>query len=143
MKIKDVLQLQLSLLQISGNSTLSEDWRNRLQEVDEEEGMVISNSRYSDICLLHLDILKYFLANGRFYKSIVQTGKHQLTTEQRDKEDSAESGLRQEGDDDQQQGGDLQHHKADRATVKVTASEPTRAAASQSGGNEIFGSCSR
>merc|ERR1719400_2635871 len=31
--------------QISGNSTLSEDWRNRLQEVDEEEGMVISNSR--------------------------------------------------------------------------------------------------
>ena len=56
MKIKDVLQLQLSLLQISGNSTLSEDWRNRLQEVDEEEGMVISNSRYSDICVLHLDI---------------------------------------------------------------------------------------
>ena len=55
MKIKDVLQMQLSLLQISGNSTLSEDWRNRLQEVDEEEGMVISNSRYSDICVLHLD----------------------------------------------------------------------------------------
>ena len=56
MKIKDVLQMQLSLLQISGNSTLSEDWRNRLQEVDEEEGMVISNSRYSDICVLYLDI---------------------------------------------------------------------------------------
>ena len=55
MKVKDVLKLQLSLLQISGNSTLSEDWRNRLQEVDEEEGMVISNSRYSDICVLHLD----------------------------------------------------------------------------------------
>ena len=46
----------MSLLQISGNSTLSEDWRNRLQEVDEEEGMVISNSRYLDICVLHLDI---------------------------------------------------------------------------------------
>ena len=63
--------MQLSLLQISGNSTLSEDWRNRLQEVDEEEGMVISNSRYSDICVLHLDILKYFLENGRFDKSTV------------------------------------------------------------------------
>ena len=48
--------MQMSLLQISGNSTLSEDWRNRLQEVDEEEGMVISNSRYLDICVLHLDI---------------------------------------------------------------------------------------
>ena len=31
--------------QISGNSTLSEDWRNRLQEVDEEEGVAVSISR--------------------------------------------------------------------------------------------------
>ena len=31
--------------QISGNSTLSEDWRNRLQEVDEEEGVGVSISR--------------------------------------------------------------------------------------------------
>merc|ERR1719458_541977 len=31
--------------QISGNSTLSEDWRNRLQEVDEEEGVAATISR--------------------------------------------------------------------------------------------------
>ena len=38
---------QMLLSQISGNSTLSEDWRNRLQEVDEEEGVVAgSNSRH-------------------------------------------------------------------------------------------------
>ena len=38
---------QMLLSQISGNSTLSEDWRNRLQEVDEEETVAAgTNSRH-------------------------------------------------------------------------------------------------
>ena len=38
---------QMLLSQISGNSTLSEDWRNRLQEVEEEEAVAAgSNSRH-------------------------------------------------------------------------------------------------